>query len=47
MSEGYSVDHQKLLLQAIISEPELFARSQNILQSEYFARQLQKSVKFI
>lgn len=47
MSDGYSIEHQKLILEAILTDKELFVRVQNLLLPEYFNKQFQKTVKFI
>ena len=47
MSDGYSIDQQKLIISALLSDKELFARCQNIIVPEYWNKQFVKSVKFI
>lgn len=47
MSEGYTQEQQKLLIEAILSDRDLFSRCQHILQPDFFNRQFQKAVKFI
>lgn len=47
MSEDYSNDQQKAIIEALLSDGTLLARCQNILQPNFFNKQLEKSVKFI
>ncbi len=43
----YTEDMQKLYIEFLLSDPELYARCQAIIDAEYFDRKLRKSVKFI
>jgi len=43
----YTEDMQKLYIEFLLSDSELYARCQAILDSEYFDRKFRKSVKFI
>lgn len=43
----YTEDMQKLYIEFLLSDSELYARCQAILNAEYFDRKLRKSVKFI
>jgi hypothetical protein len=43
----YSEDVQRLLLQFMISDPDAFARSQNILKPEYWDEKLRKAPRYI
>ena len=47
MSEDYNIDKQKLIVEALISNGELLARCQNILQPSFFHKQMERTVKFI
>lgn len=47
MNDGYSIEQQKLIIEALLTDKELFARSQNILVPQYFNKQYQKTIKFI
>ena len=43
----YTEDMQKLYIEFLLSDPELYARCQAIIDAEYFDRKFRKSVKFI
>ena len=43
----YTEDMQKLYVEFLLSDSELYARCQAIIDSEYFDRKFRKSVKFI
>ena len=43
----YGIDTQKLLLSFMMSEPDLFARSRNIIKDEYFDNKLRPAVRNI
>ena len=43
----YTEDMQKLYIEFLLSDSELYARCQAILSAEYFDRKFRKSVKFI
>jgi len=43
----YTEDMQKLYIEFLLSDPELYARCQAIVDAEYFDRKFRKSVKFI
>src|SRR5574344_2469824 len=43
----YTIDHQILFLQTIITDKELLLRSQNIIKPQYFDPKLRGTVKFI
>ena len=43
----YTEDMQKLYVEFLLSDSELYARCQAILDAEYFDRKFRKSVKFI
>lgn len=43
----YPVDLQKLFLEFLISDKELMARCQNVLDSTHFARSLQEAAEFV
>jgi archaellum biogenesis ATPase FlaH len=43
----YTEDMQKLYVEFLLSDPELYARCQAIVDAEYFDRKFRKSVKFI
>ncbi len=44
---NYSPEQQKLLIEALINDPELYVRCQHILRPNYFHKMYQKSIKFI
>lgn len=46
MSE-YSLEQQKLIIESLLSSPDLYTRAQNIIKPEYFATQFRRSVHFI
>tara|TARA_Y100001949_G_scaffold158749_1_gene149151 strand:- start:4642 stop:6033 length:1392 start_codon:yes stop_codon:yes gene_type:complete len=43
----YTEDMQKLYVEFLLSDPELYARCQAIVDAEYFDRKFRRSVKFI
>ena len=43
----YSEDKQKLLVSVLLSSSEIFARCQNILNSDYFVNKLRPAVRFM
>ncbi|RZD42868.1 MAG: hypothetical protein CXT73_02040 [Methanobacteriota archaeon] len=43
----YTEDMQKLYVEFLLSDPELYARCQAIVDAEYFDRKFRKSVRFI
>ena len=43
----YSTKEQKLYLEILIADPELAARSRNILDPEYFDRNMRQAAEFI
>ena len=47
VEKEYTEDMQKLYIEFLLSDPELYARCQAIINAEYFDRKLRKSVKFI
>lgn len=47
MNEEYTEDLQKLYLEFLVSDKDLFVRCNAILNSKYFSRQLQTTVEFI
>lgn len=47
MAEEYTIEMQKLYLEFLVSDHELFVRCNNILNEEFFDRNLKPSVKFI
>jgi archaellum biogenesis ATPase FlaH len=46
-AKEYTEDMQKLYVEFLLSDSELYARCQAIIDSEYFDRKFRKSVKFI
>ena len=47
MSEDYSADLQKLYLEFLLADKDLFVRCNAILESSYFDRQFRDTVDFI
>ena len=47
MSEDYSADLQKLYLEFLLADKDLFVRCNAILNSNYFDRQFRDTVEFI
>ena len=47
MSEDYSADLQKLYLEFLLADKDLFVRCNAILESSYFDRQFRDTVEFI
>ena len=47
MSGEYTLEQQQLILEALISSPELFARCQNIIKATYFSKSYEKTARFI
>ena len=46
-AKEYTEDMQKLYVEFLLSDSELYGRCQAIIDSEYFDRKFRKSVKFI
>jgi archaellum biogenesis ATPase FlaH len=47
MAGEYSLEQQKLIIEALLTDRELFVRSQAIMLPIYFNKQYQKTIKFI
>ena len=47
MSEDYTPDLQKLYLEFLLADKDLFVRCNAILESSYFARQFRDTVDFV
>ena len=46
-TRDYNEDVQKLLVSVLLSDEEVFARCQNILQAKYFVNKLRPVVRFM
>src|SRR6478752_7804160 len=46
-NDDYSVDIQHLLIRTMVTDAEVFSRSQNILKPDYFDDVLRPAVKFV